>query len=58
MAIKQYRMGFKSKNQLPCVMIWVETWKSMDDNRVIWAQIVFSSSWIKYRIQDFFRRFK
>ena len=57
MAIKQYRMAFKSKNQRPLVMVWVETWPSMDDNRVIWAQIVFSSSWIPYRIKNFFRKF-
>lgn len=54
--VKQYRMGFKGKNQLPLFMIWVEYWDSMDDNTVRDARVIFSTSSYKSPL-DFFKKF-
>ena len=53
--VKQYRIGFKGKNQLPLFMIWVEYWESMDDNTVLDARVIFSTSWYDSPL-DFFKK--
>lgn len=41
---KVKRCGFKSKNQLPLFMRWVEVW---DDGDVLYAYVTFNSlDWI------------
>lgn len=40
----QYRIGFKSKNQLPFFMVWKEEWNS---GKLVFAWVIFNSrqSW-------------
>lgn len=40
----QLRVGFKSRDQLPWLMVWKEEWK---DNELVHAWVVFNSlDWI------------